>query len=107
MGLRYVLPDLIEEEVIDVKDSLIQNGLKEGLKTAVENTINIGKSAIGIVTGNFENISGFPARRAESFAENYGSGAAGYHRRHRPGNVRLTDYTGRKAGGCRDPRFGK
>lgn len=57
MGLRHVLPDLIEEEVIDVKDSLIKNGLKEGIKTAVENAINIGKSAIGIVTGNFENIS--------------------------------------------------
>lgn len=57
IGLRYVLPDLIEEEVIEVKDSLIKNGLKEGIKTAVDNITNIGKSAMGIVTGNFENIS--------------------------------------------------
>jgi len=57
MGLRYVLPDLIEEEIIEVKDSLIKSGLKEGIKTAVDNAVNIGKSAIGIVTGNFENIS--------------------------------------------------
>lgn len=57
IGLRYVLPNLIEEEIIDVKDSLIKNGLKEGIKTAVENINNIGKSAMGIVTGNFENIS--------------------------------------------------
>lgn len=57
IGLRYILPDLIEEEVIDVKDSLIKNGLKEGIKTAVENAMNIGKSAMGIVTGNFENMS--------------------------------------------------
>lgn len=57
IGLRYVLPDLIEEEVIDVKNALIKNGLKEGIQTAVENVTNIGKSAIGIVTGNFENIS--------------------------------------------------
>lgn len=57
IGLRYVLPDLIEEEVIEVKDSLIQNGLKEGIQTAIDSAMNIGKSAIGIVTGNFENIS--------------------------------------------------
>ena len=57
IGLRYVLPDLIEEEIIDIKDSLIKNGLKEGVQTAIESAMNIGKSAIGIVTGNFENIS--------------------------------------------------
>ena len=57
IGLRYVLPDLIEEEVIEVKDSLIKNGLKEGINTAINNTVNMGKSAIGIITGNFENIS--------------------------------------------------
>lgn len=57
IGLRYVLPDLIEEEVIDVKDALIKSGLKEGIQTAVDNVVNLGKSAVGIVTGNFENIS--------------------------------------------------
>lgn len=57
VGLRYVLPDLIEEEVIEVKDSLMKNGLKEGIQTAVDNVVNLGKSAVGIVTGNFENIS--------------------------------------------------
>ena len=57
IGLRYVLPDLIEEEIIDVKNSLMKSGLKEGIKTAVENAVNLGKSAIGIVTGNFENMS--------------------------------------------------
>ena len=57
IGLRYVLPDLIEEEVIEVKDALMQNGLKDGIKTAIDNALNIGKSAVGIVTGKFENIS--------------------------------------------------
>lgn len=57
IGLRYVLPDLIEEEVIEVKDALIKNGLTEGIQTAVDNVVNLGKSAVGIVTGNFENIS--------------------------------------------------
>lgn len=57
IGLRYILPDLIEEEVIEVKDALIKNGLSDGISTAINNIKNIGKSAAGIVTGNFENIS--------------------------------------------------
>ena len=57
VGLRYILPDLIEEEVIEVKDSLINSGLKEGIQTAVNNVVDLGKSALGIITGNFENIS--------------------------------------------------
>lgn len=57
IGIRYILPDLIEEEIIDIKDALIKNGLKEGIQTAVNNAINIGKSALGIVTGKFENVS--------------------------------------------------
>lgn len=57
IGLRYILPDLIEEEVIEVKDSLLNNGLAEGIQTAANNVVEIGKSAVGILTGNFENIS--------------------------------------------------
>lgn len=57
IGLRWVLPDLVEDEIIDVKDSLIKGGLKEGINTAINNAIDFGKSAIGIFTGNFENIS--------------------------------------------------
>lgn len=56
IGLRYVLPDIIENEVINIKDSLIQNGLKEGIKTAIDSSINLGKSALGIITGKFESV---------------------------------------------------
>lgn len=57
IGLRSVLPDFIEEQVIDIKDNLMNYGLKEGIRKTVDDAINIGKSAIGIFTGNFENIS--------------------------------------------------
>jgi len=57
IGLRWVLPDLIEDEVINIKDSLIKGGLKEGIDTAINTAINLGKSAMGIFTGKFENIS--------------------------------------------------
>lgn len=56
IGLRYLLPDLVEDEIIDLKDNLINYGLKEGVKKSVESVIETGKEAIGIVTGNFENI---------------------------------------------------
>lgn len=56
IGLRYILPDVIEDQVIEIKDSFLQNGFKEGIQTAIDSAINFGKSALGIVTGNFENV---------------------------------------------------
>ena len=32
IGIRYLLPDLIEEEIIELKDNLINFGLKDGIK---------------------------------------------------------------------------
>lgn len=57
IGLRWVLPDLIEDEIINIKDSLVKGGLKQGINTAINSAINLGKSAMGIFTGNFENLS--------------------------------------------------
>ena len=57
IGLKSILPDLIENQIIEIKDSLLSNGLKSGIDTAVETAINFGKSAAGIITGNFENMS--------------------------------------------------
>ena len=44
-------------KIIEIKDSFIENGFKEGIKTAVDSAINLGKSAMGIVTGRFENVN--------------------------------------------------
>ena len=57
IGIRAALPDFIEEQIIDLKDNLLKYGLKDGIKKSIDDAINIGKSAIGIVTGNFEDIS--------------------------------------------------
>lgn len=57
IGIKTVLPDLIEDQVIDIKNTIFEQGFKEGLSQAINNGIDIGKSAIGIVTGEFENIS--------------------------------------------------
>lgn len=56
IGLRAILPDLIENQIIDIKNALFENGLKEGIKTAIDSAIDFGKSALGIFTGNFENM---------------------------------------------------
>ena len=57
IGLRALLPDYIEQQVIDIKNTLMQEGFSKGIKKVVSSAIDFGKSAIGIVTGNFENIS--------------------------------------------------
>lgn len=57
IALRAALPDLIEEQIIDVKDVLMQEGLKEGFNTIVNSAIDLGKSAAGIFTGKFENTT--------------------------------------------------
>ena len=56
-GIKALLPDLIEDQVIEVKDSLITEGFSAALKTGIDNVIDLGKSIIGIFTGKFENIS--------------------------------------------------
>jgi hypothetical protein len=57
IGIRALLPDVIEDQVIDIKDNLLNYGLKEGINKTIESAINLGKSAVGIVTGKFDNIS--------------------------------------------------
>ncbi len=55
-GIRTLLPDLIEDQVINIKDEILQNGFKSGVKKAISSAIDLGKSVVGMVTGNFENI---------------------------------------------------
>ncbi len=57
IGLRYLLPDLIEDEIIELKNNLINFGLKEGIKKSIDSVIETGKEAVGILSGNFENVT--------------------------------------------------
>lgn len=56
MGIRWALPNVIEEQVIEVKNTILENGVKEGIKQAINNISNMGKSLTGILTGSFENV---------------------------------------------------
>lgn len=57
IGIRALLPDFIDEQVINIKDNLLEYGLKDGITKTIDDAIDLGKSAIGIFTGDFENVS--------------------------------------------------
>ena len=57
IGIRSILPDFIDDQIINIKDNLLNYGLKEGITKTIDDAIDLGKSAVGIVTGNFENVS--------------------------------------------------
>ncbi len=57
IGIRAILPDFIEDQVINIKDNLLNYGLRDGITQTIDDAIDLGKSAIGIFTGNFENVS--------------------------------------------------
>lgn len=57
LGLRALLPDLIENQVIGIKNIMIKEGFGEGINKAISSALDLGKSVIGIFTGKFDNIS--------------------------------------------------
>lgn len=56
MGLRALLPNFLEDGIINVKNTLLREGLTEGIQSLVQEGVNLGKSVAGIFTGKFENI---------------------------------------------------
>ena len=57
VGIKAVLPDWLEDEIIEIKDSVLNDGFKEGVQLAISKAIDMGKAIEGIFTGNFESIS--------------------------------------------------
>lgn len=57
VGIRAVLPEWLEDDFIEIKDSVLNDGFKEGVKLAISKAIDMGKAIQGIFTGNFENLS--------------------------------------------------
>ena len=56
LGLKSLLPDLIEDQVIDIKNSILEGGFKEGVNTLMKKVNEFKNSITGIFTGNFNNI---------------------------------------------------
>ncbi len=56
-GIRILFPDMIEEQIINIKDEIVENGFKAGLKEAISSAVDLGKSVVGIFTGKFDNVT--------------------------------------------------
>jgi vacuolar-type H+-ATPase catalytic subunit A/Vma1 len=56
IGIRFALPDCIEDEVISIKDTLLKNGLIEGVKATVKTATDFGKNCVSIATNNFKTV---------------------------------------------------
>lgn len=64
-GLKMILPDFIENEIVDIKNAFVKGGLKEGITTTIDTAINKGKEIIGMFSGNLENVT-----QAEAIVKN-------------------------------------
>lgn len=56
-GLRALLPNFIEDSVIEIKDTIFKEGFGEGIKKIIDSGINLGKSIVGVFTGKFDNVN--------------------------------------------------
>lgn len=57
IGIRAILPEFVDDQIINLKDNLLNYGLKDGIKQTIDEAIDLGKSATGIFTGKFESVS--------------------------------------------------
>lgn len=55
IGIRVVLPDFIEEQIIDIKDNLLKYGLRDGITKTIDDIVKLSKRTIDIVTGKIDN----------------------------------------------------
>lgn len=56
IGLKAVLPNFLENDVIEIKDTFIKEGFLEGVQEILNKLEDMGKSIIGIFSGQFETI---------------------------------------------------
>ena len=56
-GLKKILPDFIEDSVIEIKDTIFKDGIIDGIKNTINKLADLGKSAVGTITGTFNKIT--------------------------------------------------
>ena len=55
-GIKSLFPDFIENEVIEIKNTFVNQGLPEAIKQLVNKVMELGKNAIGTIKNGIENI---------------------------------------------------
>ena len=56
LGIKALVPDLIEDQVLDIKDAILENGFSDGVSTLMKKVEEFKNSIKGIFTGNFNTI---------------------------------------------------
>ena len=56
LGIKALVPDLIEDQVLDIKDAILENGFSDGVSTLMKKVDEFKNSIKGIFTGNFNTI---------------------------------------------------
>lgn len=56
-GLKVILPNSIEDDVIDIKNAFVKEGLIDGIQKAVKVGIEKGKELVGIFSGNLKDMT--------------------------------------------------
>lgn len=57
VGIKIIFPDFLDDQIINLKDNMYENGIKEGFQKTINDSINAGKIILGIQNNNFEDIS--------------------------------------------------
>ena len=56
IGLKAILPDFLENDIIEIKDAFIKEGFVDGVQEILDKLEDMGKSIIGIFSGRFETV---------------------------------------------------
>lgn len=54
--IKAAVPDIIDDQVVNIKNAIIEGGFEEGIEEIKRTGINFKKSIEGIITGEFETI---------------------------------------------------
>ncbi|MBR2703885.1 MAG: hypothetical protein IKE91_00255 [Clostridia bacterium] len=55
-GIRALLPDFLENDAIEIKNTFINQGFPEAIKQLVNKVIDLGKNAVSTIKSGIENI---------------------------------------------------
>lgn len=55
-GMRAILPDFIENDAIDIKNTLVTEGIPETINKTIGKVVDVGKNAIGLIKDGFESV---------------------------------------------------
>lgn len=55
-GIRALFPDYLEENIIDIKNNIINKDFTNLIDTTIDTAVNIGKNKLGNLSENFESI---------------------------------------------------